>query len=135
MTFLLRGPTLVWMSDAIRSFSYLGSTKAEFPRAPLRIYSIRDVRITGTAVLPICEPPRLDSGRLLFVREHPGNAPEKPHLSVEAEAFALTVTDRDLDRTDANFKTRAPEVAENLCLLILFPLQGRCDLVRADPLV
>lgn len=122
MTFLLRGPTLVWMSDAIRRFSYLGSTKTKFLRAHLRIYSVRDVRITAQPYFLYAS--RLDAERLLFTAEDRGSARARPRLSAEAEAFALTVTDRDLDRTDASFEARALEVAEILCLLVSFLSKG-----------
>ncbi len=118
MTLLLTGPTLVWMSDAIRTFSYLGSTKTEFRSANLRISEVGDLAITAQPHFLYAG--RREAERLLPPHEDRYRALEKLHLSVEAEAFSLTLTDRDLERTDSNFEARALEVAEVLCLLVSF---------------
>jgi hypothetical protein len=117
MTFLVRGPALIWMSDAIRSFSYLGITKTKFPHAHLRLSRAEDVRVTAQ---PYFLYASLPAERLLLPREDGRGQPLGPHLSAEAEAFALTVTDRHLDRQDADFEARALEVAEILFLIVSF---------------
>ena len=110
MTFLLTGPVFIWMSPAIRQFSNLRRTKTRFPSARLQIFGVRDVQITAQPHFLYAHPMQDDRNRTF------GNT----RLSVEAEAFALTLTDRDLDRTDASFAKRALEVVDILCLLVSF---------------
>jgi hypothetical protein len=118
MTFFLTGPTLIWMSHAIRRFSYTGTTKTTFPRARLWDSRVKDVRVT---VQPhFFYPGRFETERLFEPREGRRNQHDSLRLSVEAEAFALEVTDRRLNRTDEAFEATALAIAEVLFLLASF---------------
>lgn len=118
ITFLMRGPTLVWMSNTSRTFSSSRNTKSESFNARLRISHVKDLRITAQPHFLYASRREVD--RLLPEHKDRYSGLGKPHLSVEAEAFALTFTDRHLDRTDTDFEARALEVAETLCLLVSF---------------
>jgi hypothetical protein len=95
MTFLLRGPTRIWMSDAIRMFSYLGSTRTEFPNACLPLPCVEDLRIAARPHFLYASA--LEAERLFALGKNRHCAPGTAPLSIEAEAFALTLTDCDLD--------------------------------------
>ena len=112
-TFILEGPSKLWLSNAYRSVSYTGAIRS---RRQGSNFSLKGAPHDKISVAPN-----------FFYAEH--YRKDYDHReTIQFERFSLVVTDsKKVERDEQKFSDNAAEVTERLCLLISFLSKARID--------
>jgi hypothetical protein len=105
LTFLLTGPSELWLCDAIRTLSYTGDISVEHREPALPLDSVRD---------------QVSTAPHFAYAEHP-RAKGAPRETRQVELFALRVDDAfESARDGTAFAADSSALADTLCLLMSF---------------
>lgn len=111
--FSLDGPTLLWMSDDLRSLSYTGNVTTKVRGGDLVLNSLPGLRIQARP-------------HFHYISQGDGQSDELTKDSrgrrslAETEIFVLTISQSDISQEIPNFQEVASRVNERLCLLVSF---------------
>lgn len=124
--FHLTGPSDVWPIVHSRSTSYLGKTDTRVVDPALRIARLYDVKVR---VRPhFFQPTAQHVEQLADPHQSLLQAMQRDcDLLVEAGRLSLEISDREPDRSEDEFISRATEIAERLCLAASFIAEARID--------